>query len=59
MEEKYGHVDVLINNAGMAFKNADPTPFEQQCKPTLDVNFRGTYDFTEEILPLVRRGTDP
>ena len=58
IETKYGKVDVLINNAGMAFKNADPTPFKEQCKPTIDVNFRGAAHFTEEILPLVRKGHD-
>jgi carbonyl reductase 1 len=58
IEEKFGKVDVLVNNAGMAFKSADPTSFEDQCKPTLDVNFRGTVDFTEHILPLVRKGSD-
>ena len=58
LEEEFGKIDVLINNAGMAFKNADPTPFKAQCKPTLDVNFRGTVEFTEEMLPLVRQGED-
>jgi carbonyl reductase 1 len=47
-------VDVLVNNAAIAFKGSDPTPFAQQTKPTLDVNFRGTVDFTEEMLPLLR-----
>ena len=58
IEERHGKVDVLINNAGMAFKNADPTPFKGQCKPTLDVNFKGTFDFTEQMLPLIRQGHD-
>jgi carbonyl reductase 1 len=58
VQDAFGKVDVLINNAGMAFKGADPTPFEEQCKPTLDVNFRGTVEFTEEMLPLVRKGDD-
>ena len=58
IEDKFGKVDVLVNNAGMAFKGSDPTPFEKQCKPTLDVNFRGTVAFTENMLPLVRKGTD-
>lgn len=57
--EKYGRLDVLVNNAAMAFKAADPTPFEQQTKPTLDVNFRGTVDFTLKCLPLLREGEDP
>jgi carbonyl reductase 1 len=47
-------VDLLVNNAAIAFKAADPTPFEEQTKPTLDVNFRGTIDFTEQMLPLIR-----
>jgi carbonyl reductase 1 len=54
-----GKIDVLVNNAAMAFKNADPTPFRDQCKPTLDVNFRGVFHFTESMLPLVRKGVDP
>jgi carbonyl reductase 1 len=59
IEENFGKVDVLVNNAGMAYKGADPTPFEQQCQPTLDVNFRGTVDFNEKLLPLIRKGSDP
>ncbi|KAL7488241.1 hypothetical protein ACHAW6_013820 [Cyclotella cf. meneghiniana] len=58
LEEQYGKLDVLVNNAAMAFKGADPTPHQEQCKPTLDVNFRGTVDLTEELLPLLRRGED-
>ena len=59
LEDQYGKVDVLVNNAAMAYKGADPTPHEQQCKPTLEVNFRATVHLTEELLPLVRRGNDP
>lgn len=60
LEENFGgQLDVLVNNAALAFKGADPTPFEQQTKPTLDVNFRGTVDFTETLLPLLQKGRDP
>lgn len=59
IEKTYGKVDCLVNNAAIAFKSKDPTPFEKQTKPTLDVNFRGTIDFTERMLPLIRRGSDP
>jgi carbonyl reductase 1 len=56
--EKYGKLDCLVNNAAIAYKNADPTPHEQQAKPTLDINFRGTVDLTERMLPLLQKGSD-
>ena len=59
MQDNFGKCDVLVNNAAMAFKGRDPTPFEKQCKPTLDVNFRGTVDFTARIIPLLQKGNDP
>lgn len=37
IESRYGRLDVLVNNAGLAFKAADPTPFEGQTGPTLQV----------------------
>lgn len=59
MNEKYGgKVDVLINNAATAYKGSDPTPFHEQCKPTLDINFRGTLAFTDKMIPLLRKGND-
>lgn len=54
VKERYGRLDLLVNNAAIAFKAADPTPFAQQTKPTLDVNFRGTLELTEALLPMLR-----
>lgn len=59
MDQSFGKVDCLINNAGFAFKGADPTPFHEQTRPTLDINFRGTVDFIESMIPLLKKGTDP
>mmetsp|Transcript_1041 Transcript_1041/g.1480 ORF Transcript_1041/g.1480 Transcript_1041/m.1480 type:complete len:273 (-) Transcript_1041:379-1197(-) len=59
IEEQFGRLDVLVNNAAIAFKNADPTPHEEQAKPTLDINFRGTVDLIETLLPMLRKGEDP
>lgn len=59
MEKEFGKCDVLVNNAAFAFKGSDPTPFQEQTKPTLDINFRATVDFTEQMIPLLRKGTDP
>lgn len=53
-----GAVDVLVNNAGFAYKGSDPTPFEGQTKKTLEINHYGLVAFTQKMLPLLRKGTD-
>jgi carbonyl reductase 1 len=59
IQDKYGRVGVLVNNAGFAYKNADPTPFREQCGPTLKVNFYGTVDLTQRMMGLLKAGVDP
>jgi len=56
---KYGKLDCLVNNAAIAFKAADPTPFEGQTGPTLRVNFYRTVALTEALLPLLERSESP
>ncbi|CAO2632429.1 Carbonyl reductase [NADPH] 1, partial [Lemmus lemmus] len=52
--KEYGGLDVLVNNAGIAFKNADPTPFHIQAEVTMKTNFFGTQDVCTELLPLMK-----
>eukprot|EP00913_Durusdinium_trenchii_P008585 g8062.t1 len=47
MEKKYKRLDVLVNNAAIAFKAADPTPFKEQALPTLKINLFGTMRLTD------------
>lgn len=56
---KYPKIDVLINNAAIAFKAADPTPFNQQSRPTLKVNFFGTLELTEKMIPHLKKSDNP
>ncbi|XP_070833428.1 carbonyl reductase [NADPH] 1 [Chaetodon trifascialis] len=55
-KDKYGGVDILINNAGIAFKGADPTPFAVQAEVTLKTNFFATRDMLTHFMPLVKPG---
>jgi carbonyl reductase 1 len=59
MEEDYGGIDILVNNAAIAFKGSDPTPFKDQCFPTINPNFFGTLKLTESLLPLLRKASSP
>ncbi|XP_043927486.1 carbonyl reductase [NADPH] 1 isoform X2 [Protopterus annectens] len=54
LSSKYGGLDVLINNAGIAFKVADKTAFSIQAEVTLKTNFFGTRDVCNELLPLLK-----
>jgi carbonyl reductase 1 len=46
-------LDVLINNAGFAFKSNAAEPFQHQARVSLDVNYYGSIDVTEKFLPLL------
>ncbi|XP_063303483.1 carbonyl reductase [NADPH] 1-like [Pelobates fuscus] len=54
LKDKYGGIDVLINNAGIAFKVADTTPFGTQAEVTMKTDFYGTRDVCKELLPLIK-----
>lgn len=54
LKDKYGGLNVLVNNAGIAFKVHDTTPFAVQAEVTLKTNFFGTRNVCTELLPLVK-----
>ncbi len=57
IESEYGHLDVLVNNAGMAtdwqFTAAD-VPM-QMVRDTFETNFFGVVALTQILLPLIRK----
>ena len=59
LEQEFGSVSVLVNNAGFAYKGSDPTPFNEQTKKTFETNYYGLVDFTEKMIPLLKKGEDP
>merc|ERR1719429_429281 len=56
MKDKYGGIDVLINNAAIAFKNAAPEPMGVQAEVTCKTNYWSTKNVCELLFPILRPG---
>lgn len=54
LKSKYGGIDVLVNNAAIAFKNEAPEPFSQQATETMKTNFFSTLRFCNIMFPILR-----
>jgi len=50
----YGGLDVLVNNAGMAYKVAATEPFAEQALNTVKTNYFGTYNVCKALFPMLR-----
>eukprot|EP00092_Neocalanus_flemingeri_P024515 GFUD01026587.1.p1 GENE.GFUD01026587.1~~GFUD01026587.1.p1 ORF type:complete len:296 (-),score=75.50 GFUD01026587.1:20-886(-) len=56
MKEKYGGIDVLVNNAGMAFKSAATESFGEQATLTLATNYWDNKKACEILFPILKPG---
>ncbi|RXG69488.1 Carbonyl reductase [NADPH] 3 [Armadillidium vulgare] len=54
LKTTYGGVDVVVNNAAIAFKTNATEPFHVQAKETLKVNYFDTKSFCNAIFPILR-----
>jgi len=54
LKETYGGLDVLVNNAGIAYKGASKAPFSEQADVTNKTNFFATLEVCEMLFPLLR-----
>uniref|UniRef100_A0A023GHB1 carbonyl reductase (NADPH) n=1 Tax=Amblyomma triste TaxID=251400 RepID=A0A023GHB1_AMBTT len=54
LKSTYGGLDVLVNNAGMAYKHDSTAPFGEQAEVTVKTNFFGTLNVCKELFPLLR-----
>uniref|UniRef100_A0A224XVD1 carbonyl reductase (NADPH) n=1 Tax=Panstrongylus lignarius TaxID=156445 RepID=A0A224XVD1_9HEMI len=54
IKEKHGGIDVLVNNAAIAFKNDATDPFGYQAEVTLRVNYFALIKVCNILFPLLR-----
>jgi len=52
--DTYGGLDVLVNNAGIAFKNDSTAPFSEQAEVTIRTNFFGTLRVCDALFPILK-----
>lgn len=53
--ERHGGLDVLVNNAGIAYKVTSTVPFGEQAEVTNNCNFFGTLKVCEILFPILRK----
>ncbi|XP_002721301.4 carbonyl reductase [NADPH] 3 [Oryctolagus cuniculus] len=54
LRREYGGLNVLVNNAAIAFQTDDPTPFDIQAELTVKTNFFATRNVCTELLPIMK-----
>ncbi|HYM15949.1 MAG TPA: SDR family NAD(P)-dependent oxidoreductase [Dehalococcoidia bacterium] len=53
--DRFGRVDVLVNNAGFGFSGTIEETTESDMRELLDVNYMGAFNLTRAVLPHMRR----
>ncbi|KAH9492518.1 Dual 3',5'-cyclic-AMP and -GMP phosphodiesterase 11 [Bulinus truncatus] len=54
LKEDYGGLNVLVNNAGIAYKSSSTAPFSEQAEVTTKTNFFDTLAVCEVLFPLLQ-----
>ena len=59
ISKKYGHIDCLINNAGILYNENVKDTSNLQLEKTLQVNLIGPFMMCRKFLPLLKKSKDP
>ncbi len=54
VKEKFGQIDVLVNNAGIGYFGAIEESEEDEVRRMFEINFWGLANITNEVLPIMR-----
>jgi NAD(P)-dependent dehydrogenase (short-subunit alcohol dehydrogenase family) len=54
LKQKFGHIDVLVNNAGIGYFGAIEESEEAEVRRMFEINFWGLANMTKEVLPSMR-----
>lgn len=58
VEEKFGKLDILINNAGLAYKAYGENTLEEVDRKIMEVNYFGPVLLTKKALPLLKKNKE-
>lgn len=54
VKEKFGNIDVLVNNAGIGYFGSIEESEEEEVRRMFEINFFGLAKLTNEVLPILR-----
>jgi NAD(P)-dependent dehydrogenase (short-subunit alcohol dehydrogenase family) len=59
IEEEFGHLDALVNNAGILSDKSGPAiQATSEVRRVLETNFLGVYELTQSLLPLLKKAPE-